>query len=61
LTRFGVPPFGGDNAEAQSVAVRRIYNAYLAKANEHAGVKRTLNRVMRSLWRLSGRCGPCAH
>lgn len=39
LTRFGVLPFGGNNAEAQSVAVWRIYDTYLAKANEHAGVK----------------------
>ena len=39
LTRFGVLPFGGDNAEAQSVAVWRTYDAYLARANEHAGVK----------------------
>jgi len=39
LTRFGVLPFGGDNAEAQSVAVWRTYEAYCAKANEHAGVK----------------------
>ena len=39
LTRFGVLPFGGNNAEAQSVAVWRIYDKYLAKANEHAGVK----------------------
>lgn len=39
LTRFGVLPFGGNNAEAQSVAVWRTYDAYLAKANEHAGVK----------------------
>ena len=39
LTRFGVLPFGGNNAEAQSVAVWRTYEAYCAKANEHAGVK----------------------
>jgi TRAP-type transport system periplasmic protein len=39
LTRFGVLPFGGDNAAAQSVAVWRIYHKYLEKANEHAGVK----------------------
>jgi len=39
LTRFGVLPFGGDNAEAQSVAVWRTYEAYCLKANEHAGVK----------------------
>ena len=39
LTRFGVLPFGGNNAEAQSVAVWRIYDRYLTKANEHAGVK----------------------
>jgi TRAP-type C4-dicarboxylate transport system substrate-binding protein len=39
LTRFGVLPFGGNNAEAQSVAVWRAYEAYCIKANEHAGVK----------------------
>ncbi len=39
LTKFGVLPFGGDNAEAQSVAVWRTYNTYLTRANEHAGVK----------------------
>ena len=39
LVRFGVLPFGGNNAEAQSVAVWRTYERYLVSANEHAGVK----------------------
>jgi TRAP-type C4-dicarboxylate transport system substrate-binding protein len=39
LVRFGVLPFGGNNAEAQSVAVWRTYEKFMLKANEHAGVK----------------------
>ena len=39
LVRFGVLPFGGYNAEAQSVAVWRTYEKFMLKANEHAGVK----------------------
>jgi TRAP-type C4-dicarboxylate transport system substrate-binding protein len=39
LTRFGVMPFAGRDAEARSVAVWRTYDHSLAKANEHQGVK----------------------
>jgi TRAP-type C4-dicarboxylate transport system substrate-binding protein len=39
LTRFGVMPFAGKDAEARSVAVWRIYDRHLARANEHQGVK----------------------
>ena len=39
LVRFGVLPFGGNNAEAQSVAVWQTYEKFMLKANEHAGVK----------------------
>lgn len=39
LTRFSVLPFGANDAEAQSVAVWRVYDKYLAKANEHGGTK----------------------
>lgn len=39
LTRFGVLPFTGDNAEASSVAMERIYAKHLARFDEHKGVK----------------------
>ena len=39
LTRFGVMPFAGRDAEARSVAVWRVYERDLLKANEHQGVK----------------------
>lgn len=39
LTMFGVMPFAGRDAEARSVAVWRTYDKYLAKADEHQGVK----------------------
>lgn len=32
-------PFGGNSAEAASVAYWRVYNEYLKEANEHKGVK----------------------
>jgi TRAP-type C4-dicarboxylate transport system substrate-binding protein len=38
LTRIGVLPFSGDNAVSNSVALWRIYDKYLAGANEHRGV-----------------------
>jgi TRAP-type C4-dicarboxylate transport system substrate-binding protein len=39
LTRIGVLPFSGDNALSNSVALWRVYDRYLAGANEHRGVK----------------------
>lgn len=39
LTKFGVMPFAGKDAEARSLAVWRTYDRYLARANEHQGVK----------------------
>lgn len=32
-------PFGGDSAEAASIAYWRVYNEHLKQANEHRGVK----------------------
>jgi TRAP-type C4-dicarboxylate transport system substrate-binding protein len=39
MTRIGVLPFAGDNAEVASVALWRIYDRHFAKLNEHKGVK----------------------
>ncbi len=39
LTKVAEFPFSGNSAEAQSVAYWRVYNKYLAKANEHKDVK----------------------
>lgn len=39
MTRIGVLPFAGDNAEVASVALWRIYDKHFAQLNEHKGVK----------------------
>ena len=39
LTGFVELPFGGDSAEAKSVAYQRIFEKHLAKLNEHKGMK----------------------
>ena len=39
LTGFVELPFGGDSAEAKSVAYQRIFEKHLAKYNEHKGMK----------------------
>jgi TRAP-type C4-dicarboxylate transport system substrate-binding protein len=39
LTRFGVLPFGGKDAESGSVALWRVYDRHFAAVNEHKGVK----------------------
>lgn len=39
LTKIAELPFTGDSAEAISVAYWKIYEKYLAKANEHKGTK----------------------
>lgn len=39
LTRIGVLPFSGDNAEVNSVALWRVYDKHFMKFNEHAGSK----------------------
>ena len=39
MTRIGVLPFSGDNAEVNSVALWRIYDRHFMKLNEHAGVQ----------------------
>jgi TRAP-type transport system periplasmic protein len=37
--RMAVLPFGGDNAESQSVALWRVYTKHFLPLNEHAGTK----------------------
>ncbi|HVL58223.1 MAG TPA: TRAP transporter substrate-binding protein [Burkholderiaceae bacterium] len=37
MLRMAVLPFGGDNAESQSVALWRIHQKHFDKLNEHAG------------------------
>jgi TRAP-type transport system periplasmic protein len=37
--RMAVLPFGGDNAESQSVALWRVYNKHFMQLNEHAGTR----------------------
>ncbi len=39
LTQLVELPFGGDSAEATSVAYQRIHEKYLAKLDEHRGLK----------------------
>ncbi|MBL8386580.1 MAG: TRAP transporter substrate-binding protein [Burkholderiales bacterium] len=39
LTKVVELPFGGESAEALSVAYQRIHDRFLAKANEHQGLK----------------------
>ena len=39
MTRIGVLPFSGNNAEANSVALWRIYSKHFMKLDEHKGVK----------------------
>ena len=39
MTRVGVLPFSGDNAEVNSVALWRIYSKHFMKLDEHKGVK----------------------
>lgn len=39
MTRIGVLPFSGDNAEVNSVALWRIYSKHFMKLDEHKGVK----------------------
>ncbi|MGE0799623.1 MAG: TRAP transporter substrate-binding protein [Lautropia sp.] len=39
MTRIGVLPFSGDNAEVNSVALWRIYDKHFAKLDEHKGVR----------------------
>ncbi len=39
MTRIGVLPFSGDSAEANSVALWRIYTKHFMKLDEHKGVK----------------------
>lgn len=39
LTQLAELPFGGDSAEATSVAYQRIHDKYLAKLDEHRGLK----------------------
>jgi TRAP-type C4-dicarboxylate transport system substrate-binding protein len=39
MTQLAELPFGGDNPVATSVAYQRIHDKYLAKGNEHKGLK----------------------
>ncbi|MCL4747494.1 MAG: ABC transporter substrate-binding protein, partial [Burkholderiaceae bacterium] len=39
LTQLAELPLGGDSAEATSVAYQRIHDKYLAKLDEHRGLK----------------------
>lgn len=66
LSQIAELPFAGESAEANSVAYQRIFDRYLAKLNEHRGLKviavfthgpgqiYTLNRPVESLADLQG-------